>query len=167
MYDAPARASIDLNAHFETRLLPLSTLAHGMASAHRKALNVAFLYQMETETDSDFDFLRKSVFGLTSDQGVEKSIGDASVRLLDNYADRYIANDNQNFLWPRSLLILGHLHLLYNCLEESCKGCFFSDEFFDMLKVITTCLNNSGLRDKFRVSCSGSDAFKHFPKQWG
>ena len=73
------RRLYDINAHFESRICPVSTLGLGRASAVRKSINTANIYLMESGRLADFHSLRSEVRGVTSDQGTEKHITEGTV----------------------------------------------------------------------------------------
>ena len=168
MFDAAARAAIDLNSVFETRRMPLSTLAHGHESALNKSTNMAGLYLNESRDLDQFDAKRSEVFGLTSDQGAEKDIVDSSVHVVPGYRDRFEFGDNKYYLWPRALFVVGHLHVLFNALEEACKGSPDADWFFDALRTICNFLSDVQLRRRFQAKCLVGKAcfgkFSHFAR---
>ena len=97
------RARLNLNDCFETRVIPLSTVGAGRASGVKKSSNVAGVYLMETEDREQFDELRCSVCGITTDQGAEKGLADETVRILPAYRDTPTTGGVQDFLWPRAL----------------------------------------------------------------
>jgi hypothetical protein len=166
MHDADARSKLDLNSCFETRIMPLTTLGSGHESHFKKATNVAGLYLNESSDLDQFDEKRCGVMGLTSDQGAEMQIADASVHVVNGYADRYPIGDAKFFLWPRCLLVVGHLHVLFNALEEACKSLDVSDWFFNCLRTLCNFLSDQQLRRRFQSSCLKGKAcyaqFTHF-----
>ena len=91
---------------------------------------------METEDREQFDELRCSVCGITTDQGAEKGLADETVRILPAYRDTPPTGGVKDSLWPRALLVFGHLHLIYNALQEACEGVPGADEFFEQLKTL-------------------------------
>ena len=102
--------------------MPLSTLGNSRASGLKKTLNVAGLYLMETEDADQFNEARGSIIGITTDQGAEAKAIDEGVNIIPSYRDQYASDDPKSFLWTRALLVVGHLHLLFNGLEEACKS---------------------------------------------
>ena len=124
----------------------------------KKATNCANVYIMESDSLDDFDIKRKGVRGFTTDQGPERGIGDETVRVIPEYKDRYSAADPRVFMWPWALFIMGHLHLLFNALEEACKGLSISSKFFDQLSDICAFLNDADLRRKFQFECLPDEA---------
>jgi hypothetical protein len=130
LYNFGSLATYDLDAAFETRVMPLSTLGHGEATALRKALNVSSIYMMETADDQGFDELRGEIKSLTTDQGAEAAINDLSVRVLRQYRGKFESTDPRCFLFPNCFHVPGHLHMLYNALSEACKNASISTSFF-------------------------------------
>ena len=152
--NAEFRKSYNLNAGFHTRLLPLSSSGAGHATCIKKTTNAANIYKMESEDMNQFDVIRSSVRGFASDQGAERGMGDETVTILPEYRGRYIATDPMNYLWPCCLFVMGHLHLLFNALEEACKGMGeLSTKFFDALRSLCAFLNDSELRRQFQFDC--------------
>ena len=119
---AEFRKSYDINIGFHSRLLPLSSSGLGEATATKKTANFAHIYRMESETLADFDARRCSLRGVTTDQGAERGMADETANILPHCKGKYAAVDPMSFMWPRAFYIMGHLHLLYNALEEACKG---------------------------------------------
>ena len=114
--------SFDLNSGFETRMAPFSNLGSGWSSALKKTINICSGLLMEARDDTDFEDIRREVFGITTDQGAEKAINDTTVNILPKFRDRYASNNPLSWLWPFALFIAGHMHVLYNALEEACKS---------------------------------------------
>ena len=151
-FDMQARSQYDLNVAFETRILPLSTLGKGHSSGLKNAIIVGKIFLMESHDDDHFHRTRSCVFGLTTDQGAERSLGDEGVSVLERFRDR-VDNAPGDFLFPKVLLLVGHLHLLFNALEEACKSLPIAVRFFDGLKVLCSFLGNKELRRKFQANC--------------
>ena len=86
-------------------------------------------YLMETSNKADFNMVRQSVLGLTTDQGAERDIGKQTVRILPGYQVRFVAADPKSCLWPRALPLIGHLHISFNGLSESSQGLDISEWF--------------------------------------
>ena len=81
MHLPEVRAAFNLNDGFESRIMPLSTLGNSRASGLKKTLNVAGLYLMETEYADQFNEVRGSIVGVTTDQGAE-------VKVIDEWGQR-------------------------------------------------------------------------------
>ena len=99
-FDSVARAKANSHMALESRICPISTLAKGHSGAEKKAINVAGIYEMETETWEEFDATREQVRGVTTDQGTERLVPDITVRVLPMYRNRYNALDPRAFLFP-------------------------------------------------------------------
>ena len=73
-----------------------------------------------------------------------------------------------SYMWPFCLFIVGHLHVLYNGLEEACKSLDISLVVFNAVRSLLNFLSDSEYRKKFRHCCMGgkpgSDLFLRFPK---
>jgi hypothetical protein len=107
------RITFNLNQHFESRILPLSTLGLGHAGTVKQLINVAGLYLMETNGDEQFHEVRNQVVGFTSDQGAEKDIGEGTVLVIPRYRHLDPAGTD-SFMYLRCLSLPGHLHILYS-----------------------------------------------------
>ena len=70
------RAGVDLNKHFSTRILPVSTYGVGKGTVTKHLSNQTTIYMMETETKEDYHALRPQVRATTSDQGTERACND-------------------------------------------------------------------------------------------
>ena len=68
---------------------------------------------MESADEAAFHKKRCEVRGGTTDQGTEAGIGNNTVRILTSMSTKYV-----DFMYPRMLPMAGHLHMLYNALEE-------------------------------------------------
>ena len=134
--------------------MPLSTVATGWGSLPKKAGNAASLYLNESEDDAAFNDLRMQVKGGTTDQGTESGILDETVGIIPRFRNVFPASDRRSFLFPSGLFIVGHLHVLYNALEESCKSLPVSNDFFGVLTHITAFLGDKDLRTKYQEQCS-------------
>ena len=73
------RQQLDLNAVYEERICPVSTLGIGHAGLVKKATHVATVFLMETRSLADFHTVRKQVIGYLSDQGIEKKVSEIIV----------------------------------------------------------------------------------------
>jgi hypothetical protein len=102
MYDAQKLLLMDLQASFETRVCPASTLGKGVQSLEKKALNTANVYLMETGDWDKFDDVRDQVAGVTTDQGTERLIADSTVRSVPGYPKEYQSADPRCFLFPKA-----------------------------------------------------------------
>ena len=85
---------------------------------------------MESSSAADFEETRCEVFGITTDQGAEKNLHEQSVNVVPSLRGRYTSQQSKSWLWPNALYICGHLHVLYNALEEASKGISGSTSLF-------------------------------------
>ena len=116
-------AGYDLNEAYHTRLMPLSSVGLGHASSVKATVNVGNMYMMESSGEDQFDSIRGEVCGFCTDQGGDiRGIGEEPVTVLPMYSKTFRDGDARGFVWPRALMILGHLHMLFNALEEACKS---------------------------------------------
>lgn len=168
LYDYDWIAKFDLNNGFESRILPVSTIGHGKANAIAKAVNTASLLMLESSDEASFHEARSSVLGVTTDQGAERNICDLSVRVLPGFETAGNVEKFDIFLFPKALSVLGHLHLLWNALEEACKSLEISDGFFNEVRVYCNFLSDVGLRRKLQHACMHGHPqrkmFNHFPR---
>ena len=147
------RAKYDLNQNFESRIMPLSTLGLGHAGLANKALAVANLFLMEAETAEEFHAKRMEVRAATADQGTEKGIVDETIHLLQQYKDDFPAGDMRSFLFPKAVGVHGHLHILYNGLQEAIMSLPGASLYFEQLRVMEAFLSDRQLRKRFQAQC--------------
>ena len=168
MYNVEALLNYDYNANFETRVCPLSTLGTGHASAVKKCVNVASVYLMETETCEEFDEVRSSLYGMTTDQGTEKVISEMSLDSIPGRARAHGPGDARSFLWQNCLHICGHLHILFNGLREACESLSIAEWFFNSLRTMAAFLSDVQMRRKLQATClvgeACSSSFDHFAR---
>ena len=123
---------------------------------------------METRDLTAFEELRTEVCGVTTDQGAEKDICDQSVNIVPGIANRYASTDHKSYLWPGAMYVAGHMHLMYNALEEACKSLTISETFFNCLSIMCSFLGDKILRGKFQQLCLAgkgcASKFDHFPR---
>ena len=160
--------TFDLNSGYESNIKPLSIMGEGWSSAAKKTLNLCSIFMMESDDGDEFDEIRSEVYGITADQGAEKDICDQSVRILPGYENKYTAEDPRSYLWPNALFVGGHMHLMYNALEEACKSISVSERCFEILSVMCAFLSDAGLRGQFQTFCCAGNAcrdmFNNFPR---
>ncbi|CAK0867379.1 unnamed protein product, partial [Prorocentrum cordatum] len=156
----------DLNEGFESRVCPLSTTGEGHSTALKKTFNVTSMFLMECERESDFEERRCEVFGIATDQGAEAKIHDQAANIVPFWDGKYAALDPRSWLWPFVLFVTGHLHLLFNALEEACKQVSVATGFFSNLATMCKFSGDSGMREKFQKHCCIGRAcagkFNHF-----
>ena len=58
-----------------------------------------------------------------------------------------------SFMYPRCLTLPGHLHILYNALEEGVKDMPIYKDYIDLLRIFQNMLSQRPLREKFQESC--------------
>ena len=164
---AEFRAGYDININYESRLLPISVLGKGYAGVTKKALNCANIYLMESGSEAAFHGLRGEVRGAVADQGTEKGIVDEPLAILTGMAVTHAPKDVQSFLFPKALGIHGHLHILYNALEEAVMSLESAHIFMEQLRSLERFLSNRELRAKFQASCLAEadckSRFNHYP----
>ena len=119
----------DLNEGFESRIAPVSIIGAGFGSGLKKTYNVSGIFLMESEDPVDFEEVRCEVMGMTTDQGPEKSMHDEIAGVVDFLSGKYSSADAKAYLWPHVLYVAGHMHLLWNALEETCKAVSCSQVF--------------------------------------
>ena len=117
---------------------------------------------MESETLEQFDDSRCHTFGWCTDSGAERGIADQTVRIVPAYRDKYRPGDPRIYFWPWVLFIPGHLHVLFNALEESAKSLDIADNCFDNLGDVIGFLNDRELVRKFRYDCLPPEEQAHF-----
>ena len=164
-FGADFRKAYDLSANFESRICPLSTLGAGHAGLVKKGRSLANILLMESGSLSSLNELRCEVRGLTTDQGTEKGVSEATVEILQKFRGEYAPGDPMSFMYPRCLWIPGHLHVMFNALEEAVKGLSVSKAFLDHLRALQQFLSDKQLRRTFQASClAGKPCFGKFSK---
>lgn len=153
--------TFNLNIALQTRVLPLSTIGAGRASTQRKSLNVISVFLMETSDLSQFEQVRDEVCGLTSDQA-DMSQADETINVLPQLRGKYAADDPRSFVFPKCLIVIGHLHVLYNALEEACKCLPIAEKWFEQLRALASFLSDGQLRRKFQAMLEGLQCSKLF-----
>ena len=158
------RANFDIARAFESRILPLATLAPGNAGTVKKLLTYVNIMLMESGILEKFEVSRLEIAGTTIDSEVTKDPGDEPVSLLHQFRDKYGPDDVKGRMFPKSLHIPGHLHIISNALETAVGKLDFAEEFMESLTMIQAFLSDKQLRNKFRSSClkEGSVEFKMF-----
>lgn len=154
-------ADMDLSAYYEDRIMQLSTLGHGNANSTKKGLNTAGLYLNESKDDDQFHVRRDEVRNTLSDQGTEKALGDDMVTIIERFKDFDPANITSLFMYPKSLNLPGHLHILYNALKEAFGELKSTDSFICRLRDIERFLSDKGLRTAFMEKCMQDVSKRH------
>jgi len=166
-FDPAIMAAVHLHSAFETRICPLSMIGAGWGSVVKKSLNVVSIFLEESSTEEEFDRNRCQVRGGVADQGTESHIMDETIRILPQFRNRYGDENPRSFIFPWGLFIPGHLHLIYNALEEACQALSVAEKFFWALTIMCTFLGDAGLRAKYIASCcrpEDAHKFAHFPR---
>jgi hypothetical protein len=155
-HDLLQYVGLDLNDHFQSRLMPLSTYGRGHGTWISKHLQILRINTMESSSDAHFLGRCRQVRGIVSDQGVERNISLGTTMLPTQGPTDSLAYPLATW-WPE------HLHIIYNCLQRVCSNLPFYNTYLRSLRTLETFLNDKGLRDLFRVTCLGgadSDMFK-------
>ena len=133
----------------------------------KKTVNTVNTYLMESSSHAHFHELRPEVKGGTSDQGTEAGIWRAPISVLPQFADTYRPGDYMQNLYPYILEMPGHLHILYNALQEAVESIEPSKDFIDCLRILEAFLSSRSLQCKFMVSClagvDGASMFMNHP----
>ena len=97
----------------------MSILGLGEGGLVKKSVNIANIYLLESTDEAAVHKKRCKVRGGTTDQGTEAGMGNNTVRILTSMSTKYDDGSDMDFMYPRMLPIAGHLHMIYNALEES------------------------------------------------
>lgn len=156
------RAELKVNR----RYFPLATLPYGEFSVYEKACRVQQWFLMEGVDDQGFDQMRLEVRECGTDQGTEMGINnvantdkpsvmDAVRRIREGETTAHIADTaTAGFLFPNSLWIGDHLHMIYGALEQAvCSLGEWGEEFEAMLQDFSEFMNNKPLRTRFATCC--------------
>jgi len=167
MLNSHFRSAYDINSNFETRILPVSTLGLGRATLAHKTTAAANIYLMESASDAEFHAKRAELRGAIADQGTEKGIVDEPVTIIPRFENAFSPTDTRSFLFPHALSMHGHLHILYNALQEAVESLPSAATYMEQLRAMEGFLSNKGLRRKFQASCVNGQAchrlFDHYP----
>ena len=141
----------------EVRTLPIMTLARGETRTFVKAQRLKHAICLENSV-SNLEAYRSQVKGWVSDQGTEKGIpnhplgGSARMQGLTSSLQEeatlegLVASTRETFLW-NSFSHPGMLHIMFNALEESCKGCPRWEHFEKQLSAVSKLLTNRSFRE--------------------
>ncbi|CAE7834962.1 TOP2 [Symbiodinium sp. CCMP2592] len=141
----------------EFRLMPVMTLARGEARTFVKAQRLKSAIILEAG-EPHFQLYRKQVKGWVSDQGTERlipewPIGDeAAMKSLaaslkeEATLENLAAGTSEAFLF-NSLKHPGILHVLFNSLEECCKGCPRWDAVEKQVSAVSKLLTNRSYKE--------------------
>ncbi|CAE7287378.1 unnamed protein product [Symbiodinium sp. CCMP2592] len=140
--------------------LVITTLGRGETRAFLKACRLRHAIILENGPDYE-DTYRAQVKGWVSDQGTERKVpqmpvsGDpAELQALaalvaaegDPDVEHLVRGTSKALLW-NSFRHLGLMHVMFNSLEESCKGCPRWDSFEKQLSAISKLLRGRSFRD--------------------
>jgi hypothetical protein len=155
---------------FLSRNLQCTTLGYGASNLSFKFRNLVHTILLEAGSPSELTRLRESVLSFTSDQGAERLLADCAFATEASFANlqkvaQMVTGDelplsshaaSDCFMWPNALWIPGHLHLLYNGLENAVKGSgMWGNSFSQGLNALASLLGSIGLRRRFVVTCMG------------
>ena len=158
--DIVVRAKLDIGHYFETRICPLSTFGAGRAGVRNHLSNWMNIPLMETDSKEGFEATRGGVVNTCSDQGTEKDLNDAPF-VLKGHSENLTPGSPESFTYPNSLYIPGHLHILFNALEEACKAMPVYKVFIEALRALQDFLSDPKWRKKFQATCMAGDARAH------
>ena len=162
------------------RHLPIGSIGKGAEDLTYKTAAIVHKLHLETGTTAQFDRLRRSVFGFTSDQGVESSIADAPA-ILSEWADesswielmaklrcRNARFDELagSFLFPFCLGVADHCHMVFGALEHVCEA---SQQWLVLeqdLRALSALLRDNGLKMRYVETCVQERADKTLLMRW-
>ena len=143
---------------YTQRTMPIMTLARGETRTFVKAQRLKHAICLESSL-KHLDLYRSQVKGWVSDQGTEKAVpqtflGDtarlqemtSSLQEGSSTLEAMLATSKQSFLW-NSLRHPGYLHIMFNALEETCKGCPRWEVFEKQLSSVSKLLTNRSYRE--------------------
>ena len=115
----------------DSRSLPVGVIGGGNSGLEQKAAKLLWSILLETGLEFAHDY-RSSVYAFLSDQGVERKLADTPfpqgdlVELTSQLAAGTFSWSSADvvdaFFFPRCIYTPGHLHILYNALEEATKS---------------------------------------------
>ena len=163
---------------FDSHAWQCTVCGYGATNAAYKLRNLSHSLLLKCHCAEDLESLRCQVLGYTSDQGTERKLADAalateaSFQALINLCDRINAGHEQlvdasaqsHYLFPNCLFMPGHLHLLFNALEEAVKSSsIWGSRFETCLRSLVAVLKNKGLRTRMEAMCfkDATDVHRH------
>ena len=90
------------------------------------------------------------IYGITTDQGTEKSLADVNMSHVAGSGDRLHPSARA---YPNALYMPEHLHIIYNALEHSVKKIPLYAEFVVKLRAVEDFLSDKSLRRLFVATC--------------
>jgi hypothetical protein len=157
-----------LEGAYESIGWPVTVLGHGASNIAYKFRNLLHGIALKCKNEQQFKAFRESVVGFTTDQGTERKLADCALAVdttFDNVAqvcDDLVAGTllltsdvAQNiYVFPYCLFVPGHMHILFNALEESVKKSkIWGERFVDALRNLLHLLNDRGLRQRMIATC--------------
>jgi len=159
--DLTVRAGLDIQKYFKSRIAPVSTLGSGRAGLAKKVDNDVSLVLMEVNSQTEILPRRRQVKNICSDQGTEKGINEAPYAC--KVAPQTLPPEHDdNFLYPCSVWMPGHLHLLFNALEEAVTGLDGYKEWLTQLRSLQNFLCDQQLRRKFQHLLLGGTGYSEW-----
>jgi len=149
------RVEFDLNAAFYSRVCPCSVLGKYNAGVVKKSCNMANCLMTESGSEAMFHEKRKEARGLTTDHGTEKAMADDTVAVLGHLATAFPVGSDDSFMYPQLLPMFGHMHILFNALEETVCKVKQSEDFLDKMKTVEAFLSDREMRNLFTACCLG------------
>ena len=125
--------------------------------------NVAGLYLMEIEDADQFNEVRSSVYGITTDQGAELGISDASVNFIPAYQGALRIDGPSEFLVAKSINHDRTLACTIQRLGRSVQELPRIGSVLGQLQSICNLLSQVQLRRKFQSTCLSGRACNNLP----
>ena len=139
---------LDLNACYETRLGVLTTTGYGKSGVVKKLSNLLHIFLQQCPSKEEFTRQRRQVKNILTDQGTEKAVADSGFCLPG--FPHHDPGTPESWAYPECLYIAGHLHIIFNALEEAIKQMDGYHDYITHLNYIETLLSDKMLRRKFQ-----------------
>ena len=158
-----------LQAAYDSRHLPLSTLGLFAAGEIHKGVNLTHALLLESGSSLRFDSLRTSIYGYCSDQGVEAATADAGNALaswaasgwdqrpwdqaLDAARAGTLHEVPNSYLLPSAIYVPDHLHIVFGALERSVKDTGTWKSMGTQLHTLNNLFRKRSLLDRIVRTC--------------
>ena len=142
-------ADANFNRDFKSQTNMLSTLGRGHGGLLKKAFNIASQHRLISETEAEYKRMNEQVFGILSDMGTEKGVADVSTMEPIMGAGENTYKIGYGMQYPNALYMPEHLHIIYNCLQNSVEKMPENKSWIKKLRSVERFLADKSLRRLF------------------
>ena len=164
----------------------MAVLGYGQTTLVAKIITYVHILKIMSGGGFAFTRMRYRVRGVCSDQGTERLLCDApyceDVDALKSHLAQVEAGvvslpaSIDSFLLPVALWVPGHIHMVWNAVQEALESMPLWTSFYKRLQGIVDFVRSKGLRQRFQALCLGQShqarwqaLFNHFsakPIDW-